>query len=88
MAPSLSKSTMSSITEINSLTQSIAVTHAFTEQEIEKILFPNMDGFDDSSVDTSLLDPDLRAYILKETRLSLHGCTLSEYTSQENSTGT
>ncbi len=68
---------MNSFKEINTLTQNCATTFEFSSEDAQRILFPTvqLEGVESSDE----LRIRLERLYLKETRLTMHGSTLSEY---------
>ena len=68
---------MTTFQDINALTQNRATTFEFSSEDAERILIPNT--IMETSVSTDGLKAKLEKLYEKETRLFLHGSTLSEY---------
>lgn len=68
---------MSSFQEINALSQNCAEIFEFSDEDAQRILFPAMDMETRESCED--LKIKLERLSLKETRLTMHGSTLSEY---------
>lgn len=70
---------MMSFQEINALTSERAEMFAFSQADADRILFPSTNSLENHPLAAEEMKNKLTRLKMKETRLHLHGYTLSEY---------